>query len=169
MTKTIMILAITVAFVAGSIVTGTIVYAEDGLTKLQKTCSKEPKTPQKIKPDCELLALINAIQGESETQVYEVSDTVVIEAGNIVSPSLSALCLTGDWMNVNDAFANVRTASNLDLNPSVGIAGFGFDLLREAGSFTKIIGIGDGKVQLQSSQVFNVEATVTILCFSPSS
>jgi len=68
MTKTILILAIVASFVAGSVLTGAVVFADEAQTKLEKTCSKPPKTPDKIKPDCELLALINAIpagpQGE---------------------------------------------------------------------------------------------------------
>jgi len=64
MTKTILILAIAVAFVAGSVLTVAVVNAEDGLTTLQKKCAQEPKDQLKIKPDCELLNLINAIPAE---------------------------------------------------------------------------------------------------------
>jgi len=65
-----MILAIAVAFVAGTLVSGAVAFAdEEKITKLTKQCSKEPKTPDKIKPVCELLNLINAIEdGGGETQ-----------------------------------------------------------------------------------------------------
>ncbi len=56
-----LVLAIAVAFVAGSLVTSSIDFGDDDLTKLQKKCAKEPKRPQNIKPVCELLAMINAI------------------------------------------------------------------------------------------------------------
>ncbi len=65
-------LSIALAFLAGSIVTGTIVFADDALTKLQKKCAKEPKNPQKIKPDCELLALFFGLQ----TQVDNLEERI---------------------------------------------------------------------------------------------
>jgi len=62
MTKTIL-LAITVAFLAGTLVSGAVVFADgEKLTKLTKECSKEPKSADKIKAHCELLNLINAIE-----------------------------------------------------------------------------------------------------------
>jgi len=103
MTKTILILAITVAFLAGSLVTGSIAFGEDGLTKLQKKCAKEPKNPQKIKPDCELLALINAIpagpqgeqgpKGEQGEQGEPSTSTSVIrfDAGNYQEVNMNPL------------------------------------------------------------------------------
>jgi len=98
---------------------------------------------------------------------YEVSDTVVIEAGNFISPSMSASCLEGDWMFVGAS--EVDTSVDVVVNPSVGIAGFSADLIRENKPFTKVLGMENAIVQLQTSQDVNVEATATILCFSPSS
>ncbi len=98
---------------------------------------------------------------------YEVSDMVIIEAGNILSPSMSASCLEGDWRFVGAG--EVDTSVDVVVNPSVGIAGFSADLIRENKPFTKVTGIEDAIVQLQSSQGSNVEATATILCFSPTS
>ncbi len=98
---------------------------------------------------------------------YEVSDMVIIEAGNILSPSMSASCLEGDWMFVGAG--EVDTSVDVVVNPSVGIASFSADLIRENKPFTKTTGIEDAIVQLQSSQGSNVEATATILCMSPSS
>ena len=43
MTKTMLVLAIAVAFLAGSLVTSSIAFGDADLTKLQKKCSKEPK------------------------------------------------------------------------------------------------------------------------------
>jgi len=65
-------LSIALAFLAGSIVTGAVVFADDALTKLQKKCAKEPKNPQKLKPDCELLALFFGLQ----TQVDDLEERV---------------------------------------------------------------------------------------------
>jgi len=65
-------LTIAIAFVAGSIVTGAVVFADDALTKLQKKCAKEPKNLQKIKPDCELLALFFGLQ----TQVDDLEERI---------------------------------------------------------------------------------------------
>jgi|APSaa5957512535_1039671.scaffolds.fasta_scaffold21355_3 hypothetical protein len=39
-------------------------------TKLQKECSKEPKNPSKIKPDCELLNLINENQPNPQADSF---------------------------------------------------------------------------------------------------
>jgi len=65
-------LSIALAFVAGSIVTGSVVFADEVITKLQKQCTKELKDPQKIKPDCELLALFFGLQ----TQVDDLEERV---------------------------------------------------------------------------------------------
>ena len=64
MTKTILILAIITAFIAGSIFTVGIDYAEAKSTKLIKECDekKPPKNDDKIKAHCELLELIRAIE-----------------------------------------------------------------------------------------------------------
>ncbi len=43
---------------------------DDKLTKLQKECSKEPKNPSKIKPDCELLNLINENQPNPQADSF---------------------------------------------------------------------------------------------------
>ncbi len=65
-------LSIALAFLAGSIVTGTVVFADEAITKLQKQCAKEPKNPQKLKPECELLALFFGLQ----TQVDDLEERV---------------------------------------------------------------------------------------------
>ncbi len=66
MVKTITIGLVALAFIAGSIMTGGIVFADEAQTKLVKECSKIPKTPDKIKPHCELLEMINAIPAGSQ-------------------------------------------------------------------------------------------------------
>ncbi len=105
--------------------------------------------------------------GFAGTQVYEVSDTVIIEAADTDSPSMAASCLDGDWMFVGAG--EVDTSVDVVVNPSVEIAGFAADLIRENKPFTKTTGIEDAIVQLQTTPNANVEATATILCFSPSS
>ncbi len=75
-------IVIAVAFVAGSILTGVVVFAEDGLTKLQKNCAKEPKSPEKIKPVCELLNLIFGLQ----TQVDDLEERITALEDNIPPP-----------------------------------------------------------------------------------
>ena len=64
MTKTILILAIAAAFIAGSVFSVGIDYAEAKSTKLIKECDekKPPKNDDKIKPHCESLELIRAIE-----------------------------------------------------------------------------------------------------------
>ena len=75
-----LVLAIAVAFVAGSLVTSSIAFGDDDLTKLQKKCAKEPKRPQNIKPVCELLAMINAIPaGPQSIDTLQV-DGLLVEA-----------------------------------------------------------------------------------------
>jgi len=58
--KTNFVLSIIVAFVIGSVFTG-VVFGADGVTHLQKTCAKAPKNPDNIKPECELLNMIESI------------------------------------------------------------------------------------------------------------
>jgi len=98
---------------------------------------------------------------------YEVSDMVIIEAGNISSPSMSASCLDGDWMFVGAG--SIDSSVDVFVNPSVEMAQFTADLIRENKPFTKSTGIENGIVSLQTTPNANVEATATILCFSPSS
>ena len=92
MGKKLLVSVILIAFLAGSLVTGSIAFGEDGLTKLQKQCAKEPKTPQKIKPDCELLAMINALvllpgpQGEQGEQGEKGETGEQGESGSSASP-----------------------------------------------------------------------------------
>jgi len=62
--KNILILAIAVAFIVGSVFTIGIDYAEAKSTKLIKECDekKPPKNDDKIKAHCELLELIRSIE-----------------------------------------------------------------------------------------------------------
>ena len=50
-------LAISAAFVVGSVFTGTVVFADDTLSKLEKRCVSNPDAPR-IKFICPLLDLI---------------------------------------------------------------------------------------------------------------
>jgi len=51
---------------------------KDKLTKLQEECSKVPKNPQKIKPECELLDIINSLQEEQAAKNAEL-DTLIVQ------------------------------------------------------------------------------------------
>jgi len=80
MGKKLLVSVLLISFLAGSLLTGSIAFGEDGLTKLQKKCAKEPKNPQKIKPVCELLAMINAIPaGPQSIETIQV-DGLLVEA-----------------------------------------------------------------------------------------
>jgi len=57
--KTIAMIAI--AVIAGTITSG-IVFAASSTTELQNECAKTPKDPNDIKPDCQLLNMIQTIQ-----------------------------------------------------------------------------------------------------------
>jgi len=62
MKKSAIVLLIIVAFIAGGLFSGTFVFADNNnLTKLEKLCSKSPKNPDNIKPECELLNMIKSI------------------------------------------------------------------------------------------------------------
>ncbi len=47
---------------------------DDKLTKLQKECAKVPKKPHKIKPECELLNLINELREQLEAKDMQLMD-----------------------------------------------------------------------------------------------
>jgi len=98
---------------------------------------------------------------------YEVSVDTVILAGETLSPEVELLCLDGDWMFIGAS--EVDTSVDVVVNPPVEIKQFTADLIRDDKPFTKVLGIEDAQVQIQNSQGDNVEATITILCMSPSS
>jgi len=104
----------------------------------------------------------------TSTQVYEVSDTTVIPAGETTSETLTMLCLDGDWMFMGAG--ERQTTIDIVTNPLLAIEGFGFNFITDPVGlpFSKAVGT-EGPAQLQASQVFDVEVTATILCFSPSS
>ncbi len=60
--KTVLVLAVVVAFVVGTMVgKAEDVFAKEKLTKLQKECKKEPKKDNKIKPHCEILNILEEL------------------------------------------------------------------------------------------------------------
>jgi len=177
MGKKSLILVFTIAFLAGSLVTGSIAFGEDGLTKLQKKCAKEPNNPQKIKPECELLALINAIPAQ-ESQVYEVSAVSVIPAINspdVKGNPVQLRCLDGDRFLDDDNNVVLSTGDlsvdNLDITAR-GIFIQEFETSVQS-SFLETIG-WDGSAN--RGRVFGggigpaieITVTITILCLSPS-
>jgi len=196
MGKKLLVSVILIAFLAGSLVTGSIAFGEDGLTKLQKQCAKEPKSPEKIKPDCELLALINALelipgpQGETGEQgeqgptgvmnVYEVSDTTVIPGSTnaeVRGDTLQLRCLDGDWLYSEgipfsmtaEPFADIVADDLLinTVNPTVAIK----ESPTRNISDTKLIGYDvtpNRNGGQQPNEVFDITVVVSILCLSPS-
>jgi len=101
MGKKLLISVILIAFLAGSLVTGSIAFGDDDLTKLQKKCAKEPKDPQKVKPVCELLAMINAIpagpQGEQGPQGDPgPSNYYTVKTASVVTNNAVTFCDNGD-------------------------------------------------------------------------
>ena len=104
--------------------------------------------------------------GFGGSQVYESSETTVFPIGTQSSPPVSIRCMDGDWM------------MNVGLNPSVEITSVdpegqivtfsgSVNFIQESGPYPKTVGI-DTTLSLQSLQLFDVEATVTILCFNQS-
>ena len=101
--------------------------------------------------------------GFGDTQVYEVSDTVVIPQGQQLSPVFSVFCSGGDWMYAPGSLAATEIVSN----PSVPLTDFNRNFIQDGGEFSRTIGM-EGTVALSSLQLFDVEVTATNLCFSPS-
>jgi len=94
--------------------------------------------------------------GFGGTQVYEVSDTTVIPAGETTSETLTMLCNDGDWMFMG--IGPTQTTLDILTNPLVFIEGFGFNFITDPVDqpFLKTVGT-EGPAQLQTSQVFDVE------------
>ena len=101
--------------------------------------------------------------GFNPPTVYEVSDTVVIPAGEMISPSVTLLCLEGDWANVPPSPDPLDVVTN----PFVKTTDFTHSFIQAVpGTLSKAVGLlADVTIQ---QQVFDVEVTITILCFSPS-
>jgi len=78
--------------------------------------------------------------GFGGTQVYEVSDTTVIPAGETISPEVLLLCLDGDWMFVGAG--EVQTTVDIVTNPPLFVTGVSFmikpDLVSQP--FSKAVG-----------------------------
>ena len=150
---------ITVAFLAGTITSGGFVYAsfdncEDPLPKGKPFLAIWEAI-------CDLQYQINALGG---SQVYETSETVLIEAGTSGGVAFEISCSEGDWMNVSEdnhnPFPDVKAISN----QPVIIHSISYDLVKEP--FSQITG-ATGLVEIRAMQLFDVEVTLTILCFSP--
>ena len=118
--------------------------------------------------------------GFGGTQIYEVSAVSVIPAGGAHGPEVTLLCSEGDWMNFGSP--NFLAFSvDVVTNPSAVDAGkkinFQSSLQRDPASsntggntHAKPIGV-IGNPQFSDSiptLAFDVEVTVSILCFSPS-
>ena len=81
-------MAIVVAFVAGTLVSGGIALADgDAITKLTKECSKDPKSDDKIKAHCELLNLVVGLQGQIDILEVPPAEVIVNIDGINVPPT----------------------------------------------------------------------------------
>ena len=102
-----------------------------------------------------------------ESQIYEVSDTTVIVAGETLSPDVLLQCLDGDWMFMGAG--SRQTTVVIVTTPLLAIEGFGFTPITDpvGMTFGKAVGM-EGPAELVAFQAFDVDVTVTILCMSPS-
>jgi len=102
-----------------------------------------------------------------ESQIYEVSVSTVILAGETLSPDILLLCLDGDWMFMGAG--SRQTTVVIVTNPLLAVEGFLFTPIADPVGlpFSKPVGM-EGPAELQASQAANVDVTATILCFSPS-
>ncbi len=118
MNRNLSIALIIAAFFAGSITTGGVVNASFDQCNTLPPNGKSNGQPFLEIWDaiCDLQEQINSLGG---SQIYETSETVLIEAGTQGGVEFEISCLEGDWMNVSDEFENldVKAVSN----PSVPI------------------------------------------------
>jgi len=162
MRKTILLgIAIASAFIIGTLTTNPVVDAVGGWQLAVDGL------------DARITALEN--QPAPESQVYEVSDTTLIEAGETSNETITLLCEDGDWMDNTD---NINFVTNVDvffvgsrlhdtnamliLDPE-SVATTGLPLSKRIG-YTVL-------PELQGSALpfdFDVLVTITILCNSPS-
>jgi len=82
--KTLLVLSVTAAFVAGTMVSAGVVFADEKPTKLEKECVKEPKKPEKIKPHCELLLFIDGLQEQILQIEIPPSEPGIVETYSVV-------------------------------------------------------------------------------------
>lgn len=110
-----------------------------------------------------------------ETQVYELSDTITILAGDLTGGTITLLCLDGDWADsssvdyVTDPIVFVpaitvihATGAMFILDP-VSVASTGTSLSKFIGYSVTPELVGSG-----TPLGINLDVTVTILCLSPS-
>jgi len=102
---------------------------------------------------------------ETDSPIYEVSNTFQINAGSRFTENFSLTCLEDDWLQVG---TNEDSSVELEPNPVVQIRDFNGGFISEAGGKSRIIGV-TGNAEIQDAQIFPVEITATILCLSPSS
>jgi len=99
-----------------------------------------------------------------ESQIYELSEIVTINAGSRFSSPYSLTCLSGDWLNIGSGLQN---SVALVADPVVQIRDANLDFIFESSIFSKAIGL-EGNAELQDMHGFPVQVTATILCLSPS-
>jgi len=171
---------ITITLSGDVVITGFLDMTGDKITNVgNPTISTDAATKAYVDsaPGTDTLALLGCAENEmlkfvggvwtctvDEPQVYETSETVLIEAGTSGGVPFEISCLEGDWMNVSDNSDNPIPDVKAISNPSIPINSLSYDLVNEP--FSQITG-STGLVQIQSIQLFDVEATLTILCLSP--
>ena len=106
--------------------------------------------------------------GFGGTQVYEVSHEFVMSAGETRSEFITILCSEEDWMLTGDGLISPADLTQNPLEPVLDsefhpvIIGEEID-----GAGSRTFGV-EGHAQIETSQTFDIEVTVTILCLSPS-
>ena len=109
--------------------------------------------------------------GFNPPTIYEVSDTTVLPAGETRSEFVTLLCKEGDWMQVSDRGSEEWSVSMIT-NPHLSQTEVFLSVqnIHEDGDiYSKIIGVHFVNLNAISAKSFDVEATLTILCLSPSS
>jgi len=189
MNKGIWGLAIALAFVAGSIVTGTLAFAD-----------KDDKNPfkhiaQQLENISKAIEGIGTIKGDQGEQgplgpqgeqgeqgetgpsgsmtVYEVSGIAVISAGTVIGPVIQIRCLEGDSFNEGDRNVVMSVDPSVDISPrniqrTQYTALFENDPSVET-TGTRVIGAEVTPRLNGGSLPFDVPVIATGLCLSPSS
>ena len=125
--------------------------------------------------DARITALEN--QPAPESQLYEVSDTTVIPAGEFFGGTITITCLNGDFLKDRDPKV-VTNPSVIEINPGVSKLTFGqvfeFDPESESTvgtSLARRVAVTGIPEFTNAGQPFGepIEVTVTFACANPSS
>ena len=110
-----------------------------------------------------------------EAQVYELSDTITILAGDFTGGTITLECLDGDWLDSSganfvtdpiifvDAITVVHDTNVAFMLDPVSVASTGVSLTKRIGYSVVPELIGSG-----TPLGIDVDVTVSVLCYSPS-